>query len=169
MSPSFWVKKAGERELRILWEKNVTRHPDDPRWKIWREEYIGYNRSGAAVTYAVMRGREPVGEGTLLFSPLCSAIRGRTLLADGKTRVSLNALRIEKTFEGEGHVSRMVKEMEREAARRGFRIITVGVDESEARNRAIYRHWGYDRLILSEVEDGERVLFFEKPLPAPEG
>ncbi|MBR5742843.1 MAG: GNAT family N-acetyltransferase [Clostridia bacterium] len=168
MSPAFSVRIAGERELAILWEKNVRRHPGDLRWVEWREEYIGYNRTGEAVTFAVMRGDEPVGEGTLLFSPACRAIGGNPALADGKRVVNLNALRIEKPYEGQGHVSQMVKEMEREAVRRGYRVITIGVDESELRNRAIYRHWGFDRFLFFEVEDGERVLYYEKTL-VPDG
>ena len=102
---------------------------------------------------------EPVGEGTLLFAPECEAIAGRTVLADGATVANINALRIEKAHEGQGHISAMVRLMEAEAARRGYQRLTIGVEEKEKNNQAIYRHWGYESLVLTEEEDGESILF----------
>ena len=149
-------------ELERIWEKNIRQNLEDARWVRWRDEYIGYNRTGQALTYMVVCDGEPVGEGTLLFAPECGAIAGRTVLADGATAANVNALRIEKTHEGQGHISAMVRLMETEAARRGFTRLTIGVEAKEKRNLAIYQHWGYQRLVLTEVEDGETVFYFEK-------
>lgn len=153
-------------DLECIWEKNIRQHPGDDRWVRWKEEYIGYNRTGQALTWVVVCDGEPVGEGTLLFAPECSAIAGRTVLADGATVASVNALRIEKLHEGQGHISAMVRLMEAEAARRGFQRLSIGVEKKEKRNQAIYHHWHYDRLIMTEVEDGELVYFFEKGITA---
>lgn len=161
---SFSIRPATEADLQALWQYNVDIHPGDPRWSGWREQYIGYNRSGAARTFAVVVDGVPVGEGTLLFSPSCSAISGRTVLADGKAVVNLNALRIRKPWEGLGYISAMVRQMERYARDAGFSRITIGVDACEARNRAIYAHWGYLSLLFSEEEDGEEVLYYAKEL-----
>ena len=60
----------------------------------------------------------------------------------------------------------MMRLMEAEAVRRGYRRLSIGVEEKEKRNQAIYRHWGFDRLILTDVEDGETVLYFEKNITA---
>ena len=159
---TYEYRPATMEDLECIWEKNIRQHPEDKRWVHWREEYIGYNRTGEALTYVVVCDGEPVGEGTLLFVPACSAIAGRTVLADGAKVASVNALRIEKAHEGKGHISAMVRLMEAEAARRGFERLSIGVVEKEKRNQAIYRHWGYDHPILTEVEDGETVFFFEK-------
>ena len=43
-------------------------------------------------------------------------------------------------------------------------MLTIGVQEDEARNRAIYRHWGYLEPVLQEREDGVLVLYFAKHL-----
>ena len=151
-------------DLECIWEKNIRQNPEDPRWIRWRDEYIGYNRNGQALTYVVVCDGEPVGEGTLLFAPECEAIAGRTVLADGATVANINALRIEKAHERQGHISAMVRLMEAEAARRGYQRLTIGVEEKEKRNQAIYRHWGYQRLVLTEVEDGETVFYLEKDI-----
>ena len=157
-------RAATMEDLYTIWEKNIRQNPEDPRWIRWRDEYIGYNCTGQAMTYAVVCDDEPVGEGTLLFAPECGAIAGRTVLADGATVANINALRIEKAHEGQGHISAMVRLMEAEAARRGCRRLTIGVEEKEKRNQAIYRHWGYERLVLTEVEDGETVFYLEKEI-----
>ena len=70
-------------DLERIWAKNIRQHPEDPRWIRWREEYIGYNRSGQALSCVVVCDGDPVGEGTLLFALECGAVAGRTVLADG--------------------------------------------------------------------------------------
>lgn len=42
----------------------------------------------------------PIGEGTLILSPVCNAIAGRQSLCDGKETANINALRIRKEWEG---------------------------------------------------------------------
>lgn len=89
-------RKATQKDLEVLWDKNISDHHGDPQWIAWKEEYIQYNQSGIGVTFVIVYNGEPVGEGTLLFSPQCNAIRGRTQLADGRRTANINALRIRK-------------------------------------------------------------------------
>ncbi len=155
---------ATEEMLDILWEKNIARHPGDDRWVNWRIDYKEYNKSGWAKTFAVVKDAEPVGEGTLIFNPNCKATAGNLLLTNGKDRVYLNALRIEKQYRGNGHISAMVKLMENYAREKGYKYITIGVDDSNEKNKAIYTHWGYIDLVFTEVEDNELVLYLGKDL-----
>lgn len=111
---------------------------------------------------AVIHNGRPVGEGTLLFSPECSAIRGRTALADGCRTTNINALRIRKKHEGKGYISALVRMIEQYAAKHGYTNLTIGVEARETRNPAIYLHWGYDELVTAEQEDGELVLYYAK-------
>lgn len=160
-----YMHRIADREsLERIWQKSVDRHPGDARWVRWRNEYIKLNEDGWGTTFIIFADGEPVGEGTLLFDPRCSAIGGRTVLADGGSVCNLNALRIEKQHEGKGLVSAMVKSMEAHARGLGYKTITIGVDECEARNRAIYAHWGYSHFILDEIDNGERVLYYGKTL-----
>ncbi|MBR5519299.1 MAG: GNAT family N-acetyltransferase, partial [Clostridia bacterium] len=162
--PTCEIRPATEQDLETLWAQNIAENPDDPRWITWRDEYIRGNQDGSMRTFAILIDGHPVGEGTLLFAPTCSAIRGRTQLADGKQTVNVNALRIQSAYEGNGYVSAMVREMERFAAEKGYRAITIGVEANEARNLGIYLHWGYTALVHTEAEDGALVLYYQKTL-----
>lgn len=119
-------------------------------------------------TFAVIHNGRPVGEGTLLFSPECSAIRGRTALFDGCRTANINALRIRKKHEGKGYISALVRMMEQYAAEHGYTHLTIGVEACETRNLAIYLHWRYDELVTAEQEDGELVLYYAKSLNTTE-
>ncbi len=158
------VMPATPALLEARWERNLAENPGDADWLAWREQYIGYNRDGRARTYVTVAEGIPVGEGTLLLSPDCSAIRGRIALADRKTCANINALRIEKPYEGLGAISRLVKLMEAEAKAMGITTLTIGVEAKESRNLAIYLHWGYTDFLFAEEEEGTLVLYYAKQI-----
>ena len=157
-------RKATLQDLEHLWNINIAENPDDPNWAAWKKDYISYNQTGKGNTFTVVIDNEPVGEGTLLFSPECSAISGRTELADGSTVAQINALRIRKPYEGQGHISTLVRLMESYAAEHGMTRLTIGVEAKETRNTAIYLHWGYTDFVTHAIEDGELVLYYAKNL-----
>ncbi len=157
-------RPATEPELEARWERNIRDNPGDQRWVGWKQEYIGYHLSGKSVTFLAMEGEVPVGEGTLLLSPECRAVAGQLSLCDGKTTGNVNALRMDKAYEGQGHMSRLVTLMEQYAKSRGLSRLTIGVDAKETRNLAIYLHWGFTLFLFSEWDEGELVLYFAKEL-----
>lgn len=158
------IRRATRKDLEDLWSRSIAENPGEECWVRWKKQFIADNESGAAATFAVIVENEPVGEGTLLFSPDCRAIRGRLDLADGKTTVNINALRIRKEYEGRGHVSALVREMERYATSLGYTRITIGAEAAQSRNLAIYLHWGYDNFLMTEGEGRELVLYYGKDL-----
>ena len=162
--PQYTYHRASLSELTRIWEKDIAANAGDDRWLRWREEYIKNNQNGMAVTFVVCADSEPVGQGTLLLSPSCSAIGGRTDLADGICVGNVNALRIEKAHEGKGHISHMMTHLEAHARKLGLHALTIGVEAKETRNLAIYLHWGYTKLVRVEIEDGEHVLYYRKEL-----
>lgn len=160
----FQYRKVTEKELRRLWSRSILEHPFDRRYRAWKRAFLQLNRNGTGATFAVLHNGTPVGDGTLLFSPKADAVRGREWLANGVQTANINALRIRKPYEGQGHISALLKEMERYAAARGFVRLTIGVEAQKTRNRAIYRHWGYTEFLAEELEDGEIVLYYAKTL-----
>ncbi len=151
-------------DLNYIWDKNISDNIDDNRWVSWKKQYIEDNQDGKCKTFVVLYKDIPIGEGTLLFSPDCSAINGRTELADGKNVANINALRNDKAYENRGHISKLVTLMENDAIKSGYKTITIGVEAKETRNLAIYLHWGYNVFVKAEVEDGELVLYYSKSL-----
>lgn len=161
---NFVYRKASLTDLEKIWDKNIREHKGDKRWIKWKNEMIENNRDSKSVTFVINCDDEPIGEGTLLFSPKCSAVRKRKKLCDGKEIANLNALRIQKDYENKGHISKLVKEIEKYALLSGYSYLTIGVEAKETRNLAIYLHWGYNEFIMSAKEDGELVLYFRKKL-----
>ena len=157
-------KKASLGDLELIWDQKILENPDDPRNLRWKAQFLADNARGTAASFLVASDGEPVGEGTLLFSPDCRAIRGRTCLCDGWQTANINNLRIQKEFEGQGHISALMKAMERYAKSLGITRLTIGVEAAETRNLGIYLHWGFDRFLMAEEEDGALVLYYGKDL-----
>lgn len=160
----FEYRAASLDDLNLRWDKNIEENIGDTRWTEWKTQYIDDNKAGDCKTFVILNAGEPFGEGTLMFSPLHGAVNGRTELADGVNTANINALRIDKPYEGKGHISRLVKLMEQYAKDAGYKILTIGVEAREARSLAIYLHWGYTNFIKSEIEDGILVLYYSKSL-----
>lgn len=157
-------RMANLDDLEAIWDKNISDNAGDLRWRKWKEEYINYNKDNKAKTFIFLCDGLPMGEGTLLFSPECGAISGKVALADGVKVANINALRIDKAFEGNGHISKLVSCMETYALSKGVQTLTIGVGAKESRSLAIYLHWGYNKFIMSEVEDDDLVLYYLKTL-----
>ena len=160
----FFYKKADLKDLERIWDRNISDNPGDDRYIRWKKQFIDDNQRGAAATFVILNKDEPVGEGTLLLSPDCRAIRGRTELCDGVQIANINALRIQPEFEGQGHISKLMQEIENYAKSIGIRQITIGVEAAETRNLGIYLHWGYNKLVMHETEDGELILYYGKQI-----
>jgi GNAT superfamily N-acetyltransferase len=152
---------ASVEELERRWDINIANNIGDSRWVEWKTWSIENNKAGNCKNFVVLYGEKPVGEGTLLLSPECGDAR---TLADGVNITEVNGLRVEKSHEGKGHISKLVKLMEQYAADNGYKTVTIGVEAKETRNLAIYLHWGYITFVKSEIEDGELVLFYSKLL-----
>ena len=160
----FLYKKAGFTDLERIWDQNIAANPGDDRYIRWKKQFLEDNSSGAAATFVILHDGEPVGEGTLLLCPGCRAIRGRTALCDGNTIANINALRIRREYEGRGHISALMRELEKYAKTIGITQLTIGVEPAETRNLGIYLHWGYDQFITAEEEDGCLVLYYGKDI-----
>lgn len=160
----FTYKIADRDHLEGIWNKNIERHPGDSRWEHWKRETISNNINNKSTTFLVLAKNEPIGEGSLLWSPDCNAIAGRKQLADGDKIANINALRIEKAYEGQGHISRLIKTMEQVAKEKGIERLSIGVEAKETRNLAIYLHLGFCNFVLSEIEENELILYYEKYL-----
>lgn len=163
-SAMYLYKKASLEDLNRIWDKHIADNPGDVRYIRWKQQFLSDNASGKAATFVVLDADAPVGEGTLLLCPTCRAIRGRTCLCDGKTTANINALRIQNRFEGQGHISKLMRVMTDYAKSIGITRLTIGVEASETRNLSIYLHWGFTQFLMAEEEDGSLVLYYGKDI-----
>ena len=149
---NYKYEEASMTDLELRWNKNISDNIGDGRWTAWKTQSIENNKNKKCKTFVVLCGEEPIGEGPLIFS---------TQYAE------LNALRIDKQYEGKGHISKLVKIMERYAKAKGYTNIKIGVSAKEARNLGIYLHWGFDTFVESKISDIEEeglVLYYSKNL-----
>ena len=160
----FKYRKATIEDLNKIWDKDISENPGDEAYIRWKKQYIKYNETGMASTFVVLDDENPIGQISVLFSWECSPVKNRLLLCDGKTRANMNAFRIEKKYEGQGHISKLVKIAEEYAKSKGVNYLTIGSEAKESRNLAIYLHFGYTEFITSFVEDNELVLFYGKQI-----
>ena len=150
------------KDLDKIWNKDISDNNGDERYIRWKEQYIEYNKSGKGTTFVVVNNDEPIGQITVLFSPECSAVRGKPMLCNGTSIANINAFRIEKKYEGQGHISKLVKMAEIYAKEKGVSYLTIGCEAKESRNLAIYLHFGYTEFITNIVEDNELILYYGK-------
>ena len=152
-------------DLEKIWDKNIARHPNDNRWVRWKKEYIDYNKNNEAITFVVVNGGDPIGEITLITGTNVKAVANKEYLSNGKNIANMNAFRIEKKYEGQGHISKLVSIAEEYAKAHGIDRLTIGVDAVETRNIAIYLHFGYADYIGYEIDhedDDALVLYYAK-------
>lgn len=159
----FEYRLATREDLERIWAKDIADNPGDDRWLRWRDQYLEYNALGKAATFVVLNDGDPIGQITVLFFPDCSAVKGRPMLC-GDGVANMNAFRIEKKYEGQGHISTLVKMAEKYAKDKGVSYLTIGCEARETRNLAIYLHFGYTELVTSMTEDDELVLYYGKKL-----
>ena len=155
-------RKATTDDLEKIWDKDILENPNDENYVRWKQQYIQNNILGKCATFVALDKGYPIAQITVLFSTDCSAIKDRPMLCDGKTRANMNAFRIEKKYEGQGHISKLVKMAEQYAKSQGITYLTIGSEAKESRNLGIYLHFGYTEFITSFIEDGDLVLFYGK-------
>lgn len=160
----FNYRAASIQDLERIWDSDIQAHGGDERWIAGKAACLVYNRNGLCRTFVVACDDGLIGQGSLYFSPESRTINGRTELADGARVAHVSALKIEKAFEGQGHISRLMRLMEAYACERGYETLTIGVDAKETRNLAVYLHWGYDRYINHMRDHGALVLYYAKKI-----
>lgn len=162
----FEYRIATVDDLEKLWSFDIERHCGEERkkWEKWRIQYLEYNKNGEATTFVVLDDDVPVGQITVLFSPNCSAVKNMPMLCDGKIIANMNAFRIRKQYEGQGHISKLIKMAEQYAKEKGIKYLTIGSEAKESRNLAIYLHFGYTEFVTSMIEENELILFYGKKI-----
>lgn len=158
----FYYKKATIEDLEKIWDKDIQENLNDNRYIRWKDEFIEANKLGNIATFVVFDDDDPIGQASIVFNKGNIKVDCNSLLCDGKERAYVSTLRIDKKYEGQGHISKLVKMAEKFAKNKGIKALTIGVEAKESRNLAIYLHFGYTKFITSVVDDGELILFYEK-------
>lgn len=80
-------------------------------------------------------------------------------LANGKEIAHIHDLRVRKNFQGRGYGRLLMKQVEDEAGRRGVRILTLGVDNWNARAIHFYNKLGYKKFKETPGRTNEEICY----------
>jgi len=164
MADEFTYRIATLAEVTEMRDAQVAESGNDPDLIQWRTEFIEGNRHNRMRTYVILCNGVRIGSGTILLAPECRAVGGRHSLADGKMTANVNSLGVDKTYQGQGHMSRLVKLMEDDVRAEGFTTATIGVEITNGKNLGIYLHWGYTTYVTREDSENGFVVYFAKSL-----
>ena len=154
-------------DLVSVWDKDIARNNGNECWKRWKKNYIEYNKNNEAKTFVAVDGDDVVAQITVVLENNVGAVRDKPFLCDNQT-VNMNAFRCDKEYEGQGHISKLVKMGEAYAKSLGKKYATIGAEATIPRNLSIYFHFGYTEFLkaIEEEDDGvkELVLYYRKKL-----
>lgn len=153
-------------EYLALWEKDIAKRPEKrAKWEAMRDEYVPAFKNKELTTFIAKDGDDIIAQISVITNPEFRNIFGYKELCDGKTTVNMNAFRCDKEYEGQGHISRLVKMGEQWAREQGYKYATIGVNAANTRNIQIYFHFGYTQFVMHQhFEDGTIVLYYKKEL-----
>lgn len=158
---------ATQKDLVSVWDKDIERNSGSECWKKWKEDYLKYNENGDAKTFVAVNGDNVIAQITVVLRENVGAVKGKPYLCNAET-INMNAFRCDKEYEGQGHISKLVKMGEDYARSLGKKYATIGAEATIPRNMSIYFHLGYTEFLkaVEEVDDGntELVLYYRKKL-----
>lgn len=108
--------------------------------------YLAEQRRGGGILLVADAGGHPVGQLFLWYR------REDPQLGDGRSTVSITALRVWAPFRRRGVATRLARAAEEVASRAGFRVITIGADVGNEGALRLYRSWGYSEFKRSTYE-----------------
>lgn len=156
-------RRATYEDLDKIWNKDIKENADDKRYIKWKKEFITANSKNDIITFVVLDNDDPVGQTSLILNSDCVKSPNKDILCN-KESANMATFRIEKRFEGQGHISKLVKMAEDYARKLGYKYLTIGSEAKESRNLAIYLHWQYNQFIGFDINEGDLILYYRKNL-----
>ena len=147
---NFETKIATKDELIEKWDFEINNHPNDNRWKIWKDIAVENAVNGNRLCFLCVLNGVIIAETTAIISKDDTGLGNRTFVADNTAY--LEAFRVNKEFRGKGYFSKLYRFMENFLISEGFSKFILGVEPNETKNLEIYKHLGFDKLIAKQIE-----------------
>ncbi len=163
---TYVCKIASLEEMNRKWDYEISRHPGEKNWRVWKDEAIRNFRAGRSVPYYGILDGTVICEATAVLSSGVAQGNGE---AKWESSVELCAFRTIKAYRGKGYFSKLMDFMLKDLKQKGYAKVIVGVEPDEILNREIYRHWGFTQPVRTGTEtypDGTviNVEFYGKQL-----
>ena len=165
---NYICKIADLDEIIKKWDYEISIHPNDENWIIWKNRSIeGYNDNNQLCYIGVLDG-EIITEATTMLS--ADGVQNAEGLVSNDTAY-LCAFRTRKDYQGQGYFSKLYQFMENDLYSKGYRVLTLGVEPDDVKNKEVYFRYGFTHFIKSAFEtypDGIRIQveYYSKDLEA---
>lgn len=161
---NYVCKIASIEEIMEKMDYEISIHPDDKRWEIWKEEARSFVEEKKRICYiGVLKGKI-ICEANIAISK--DAAQNSEDLIDENTAY-LFAFRTNEEYRGKGYFSKLYQFMEKDLKNRGYTRFTLGVEPKDVENLEIYKHFGFKKFIkeayeeepaINETSEPEKVL-----------
>ena len=165
---NYICKIADLDEIIKKWDYEISIHPDDENWIIWKNKSIEGYHDNNQLCYIGVLGGEIIAEATAMLSS--NVVQNAEGLVS-KDTAYLCAFRTRKEHQGQGYFSELYHFMENDLYNKGYRILTLGVEPDDIKNKEVYFRYGFTHFIKSAFEtypDGVRIQveYYSKDLEA---
>ena len=143
-------KIASIEEMNKKWDYEIEHAEDKYNWQIWKEKALKCRKYEAQLPYYGILDGEIITEGTASLSP--DIVQNGKDLVDDHTAY-LTAFRTIPEYQGKGYFSKLFKYMVNDLKKRGYTRLTIGVEPTELKNKAIYTKYGFTNFIKTSVEE----------------
>lgn len=157
---TYICKIASLEEINQKWDYEISNHPNDNSWLIWKEDFINGVKLGKRICYYGILNNKIIAEGTAILSK-DNAQNSEDLIDDHTAY--LTAFRTIDEYKGKGYFSKLYNYMETDLKSKNYKKLTLGVEPSEVKNMKIYFNWGYNNFIKTAYEEYPLVDENSKP------
>ena len=147
---NYICKIADLNEMNTKWDYEISIHPGDISWSLYKTKFIESAKKGNRVSYYGILNDKIICEATAIFNK--EDVQGLDEIFDGKTAY-LCAFRTNKEEENKGYFSKLYRYMEQDLKSKGFNRLVLGVEPAEVRNIQIYFKMGFINYLKSDYEE----------------
>lgn len=161
---NYICKIASYEELKKRWDYLIDIHDNSEKWIKFKNKALKDYISKNTIVYFGILDNNIICEITAYVKEeafLNDIEDYQGLLTDDM--IYLAAFRTNKEFENKGYFSKLFKYVVSDLKNKGFKFLSVGVENSEERNKSIYYHLGFTDFIKTICDD-EEINFYKKEI-----
>ena len=136
-------------EMNKKWDYEIEHNDDKSNWITWKESAIDRANKKQTITYYGFLDKEIICETTAAIDS--KIVQNSEDLINDKTAY-LFAFRTIDKYQGQGYFSKLFKYMIEDLKNKGYKRVTLGVEPTETKNKAIYTKYGFTNHIKRCVE-----------------
>ena len=143
-------KIASLEEISRKWDYEIEKHKGDNAWVVWKKDFVNGVKNKKRICYYGILDDCIISEGTAILSK--DQVQNSDGLV-GETTAYLCAFRTVEEHQGKGYFSKLYKFMENDLKNRGYKMLTLGVEPCEEKNKKIYSSYGFTTFVKSAYEE----------------